>query len=220
MNTPRTPSSWQDTGLDKAASDAGTQRVHDAGQAIEQAKSDLAGVGREAEAQIGAVAEEAKHQIGKMAEAAKSMAGEQKNLLGEQIDSVAQAFKRAAGELEGDESPGAGYVRGLADTLGKLGTTMRDKDVDELATMAVDFGRRQPATFLTAAALAGFAASRFLIASSRNSTARTGQPLAQQGDMAALGDGGIAGGDTTSRPARPDSANSQSSTRDTMGGTI
>ncbi|HHY51427.1 MAG TPA: hypothetical protein GYA10_16970, partial [Alphaproteobacteria bacterium] len=94
MNTPKTPSGWQDAGLDEAESETGRQRLEDAGQAIEQAKSDLADIGREAEAQIGAVAAETKHQIGKLAEAAKGMAGEQKDLLCEQIDSVAQAFKR------------------------------------------------------------------------------------------------------------------------------
>lgn len=218
MNTPRTPSRRQDTGLDKAASDTGTQSVRDAGQAIEKAKSDLADVGREAEAQMGAVAEEAKHQIGKLAEAAKGMAGEQKNLLGDQIDSVAQAFTRVAGELENESSPGAGYVRGLADTLGKLGTAMRDKDVDELASMAVDFGRRQPATFLTAAALAGFAASRFLVASSRSRTAQSAEPLGYESGMG-IGDGSIAG-DAGSRAGRLDTGTSPSSPRDRMGGTF
>lgn len=217
MNTPKTPSGWQDAGLDEAESETGRQRLEDAGQAIEQAKSDLADIGREAEAQIGAVAAETKHQIGKLAEAAKGMAGEQKDLLCEQIDSVAQAFKRVAGELEGEASPSAGYVRGLADTLGRLGTTMRDKDVDELATMAVDFGRRQPATFLTAAALAGFAASRFLVASSRRVT-RSAQPHSQQGAVT-VGDGGLADGGRAARP-RPDAGEGSSSVRDAMGGTI
>ena len=53
----------------------------------------------------------------------------------------------------------------VADGAAKLTTTVRDNDVDQILSMAQDFGRKQPAAFMGAAALLGFAASRFLLAS-------------------------------------------------------
>jgi hypothetical protein len=46
-----------------------------------------------------------------------------------------------------------------------MGKTIEDRDVDDLLGMTQDFGRRQPVAFLGAAALAGFVASRFALAS-------------------------------------------------------
>ena len=55
------------------------------------------------------------------------------------------------------------------DNAEKLSTSIRDNSIDELMSQAQDFGRRQPAVFLGAAALLGFAASRFLLASANRS---------------------------------------------------
>jgi hypothetical protein len=55
----------------------------------------------------------------------------------------------------------------IADNAEKLSAAIRDNDVDQLLGMAQDFGRRQPVAFMGAAALLGFAASRFVTASAK-----------------------------------------------------
>ncbi len=59
-----------------------------------------------------------------------------------------------------------------------LAKQMEGRDLGEVATMAEEFGRKQPLAFLGIAALAGLAASRFLTASAKRSTsAASGSPL-------------------------------------------
>ena len=60
----------------------------------------------------------------------------------------------------------------LADGASRISETVRDNDVDAILSMAQDFGRKQPAAFVGAAALLGFAASRFLLASAKREDQR------------------------------------------------
>jgi hypothetical protein len=87
--------------------------------------------------------------------------------LAEQVGGVAEAIGKAASDLEQSNGPSAQYARMIADNAEKLSSVIRDNDVDQLLGMAQDFGRRQPALFVGAAALLGFAASRFVLASSK-----------------------------------------------------
>ena len=137
----------------------------DAGAALDEAKMLAGQVADEATAAVTQVADQAKAQISEQAERFKGMAGEQKDLFAEQIGGVASAMDKVAGELESTNSSSAKYARMIADNVDQLSSTIRDNDVDGLFNMAQDFGRRQPAAFLGAAALLGFAASRFLMAS-------------------------------------------------------
>ena len=90
------------------------------------------------------------------------------------MDSVVDALNKVVGELD-TSSPVTGYARNIANTVENYAVTVRDSSVDELIAMSQDFGRRQPAVFLGAAALLGFVASRFLVASShRTGTSVTG----------------------------------------------
>ena len=147
-----------------AAPDIETVKA-DAGAALDEAKNLVGQVADEASAAAGQVAEQAKAQISEQTERFKGMAGEQKDLFAEQIGGVASAMDKIASELESTNSTSARYARLIADNADKVSSTIRDNDVDALFNMAQDFGRRQPAAFLGAAALLGFAASRFLMAS-------------------------------------------------------
>jgi len=129
------------------------------------AKTDLADLGAEVSQQAAALGEEAQAQVGELAEKAKGMAGEQKDLLASQLGGVSDALQKVAGELEGNGEASAQYVRMVADGAEKLTGTLRDNSVDDILSIAQDFGRRQPAAFLGLAALLGFAASRFVSAS-------------------------------------------------------
>jgi len=77
-------------------------------------------------------------------------------------------LNKAAEELENSNQPMiAGYARQLAGGVQSVSTTLRARGVEDLFGMVGDFARKQPAMFIGAAALLGFAASRFLLASAK-----------------------------------------------------
>jgi hypothetical protein len=84
-------------------------------------------------------------------------------------------MERVATDLEGQNASSASYARMIADGATKISSTVRDNDVDAIFSMAQDFGRKQPAAFIGAAALLGFAASRFLMASAKRESGRVAQ---------------------------------------------
>jgi hypothetical protein len=174
------PASTQDQAaqsVDKIKADA---------SALKTEAQNLAGsVAAEATEQVGHIADEAKAQAAAAVDKAKGLAGEQKALLAGQIGGVADAMQRVAKDLEDNSGSGAQYARMIADNAEKLSSTIKNNDVDALLNMAQDFGRRQPAAFVGVAALLGFAASRFLLASSSRAT--TG-PAPQPGDETVVSD--------------------------------
>ena len=179
----------------------------DASAAAETAKRDLDKVREEAESSVREIADQAQVQLEQAGEKFKGAAADQKDRLAEELGSVAKAVSRVAEELRNEKAATAGYASSIAGGMRRLSENMRDKDVDELIGMAQDFGRRQPATFMGAAALAGFAASRFLFASShRRHDSR---------DNAATG----AVNYGSASPTYPDGAR-QTAARDAMEGTI
>jgi hypothetical protein len=118
-------------------------------------------------AQAAEIKDAAAAQLGEAAEMAKSFAGEHKNVAAEQIGGVSAALDKVADELAHDEhgAPAAGYARKLAAETRRFSDMLRESSIDDLMGMAQGFGRRQPMAFLGAAALAGFVAGRFAIAS-------------------------------------------------------
>jgi hypothetical protein len=203
------------TGSSVLPSAAERQLKEVAGAAMEAAKHEIGAVKAEAEAQAGAVVEQAKAEIGKAADKAKGMAAEQKEFVSHQIEDVAAAVNRVAGELEANDASTASYARTLADTVNSFSDTLKNKDVDELFGLVEDFGRKQPIAFMGAAALMGFAASRFVMASAK----RRQMPATTQDQYGTgVGDGGISG--NYPGPSRRPAHDTATSTRDPMGGTI
>lgn len=99
-------------------------------------------------------------------EVATNLAEKEKNFAARQMRGIANALQKVGAELEGAEQEAVGqYARKLGNSLQELARDLKDRDLGELAATAEDFGRRQPVAFLSMAALAGFAASRFLTAS-------------------------------------------------------
>jgi hypothetical protein len=150
------------TGKDAIEDDVRTLADH--------ARNDLADLGKEVKEQVGSLKEEASTQLEHVATKAKSLAAEQKDLLTEQIGGVVDAIDKVASELEGNNTASAGYVRVVADGAKKLSSTLKDNDVDAILNKAQDFARQQPVAFMGAAALLGFAASRFVLASATRTT--------------------------------------------------
>lgn len=139
----------------------------DAGTLVDEAKSVAGKVADEAMEQVSTLADRAKEEVGAATDKARSLAADQKDLLAAQVGGVADAMERAASDLEASNGASAQYARLIADNAEKLSATIRDNDVDHLLGMAQDFGRKQPALFMGAAALLGFAASRFVLASAK-----------------------------------------------------
>lgn len=138
----------------------------DLGSATETAKRDLDAIAQKAAAEVASLKEQAGAQLHDATDKAKTFASEQKDLAAGQITGVASAINKVADELDGnDQQMVARYARDLASGLSKFGDNVQNKNVDDLMGMAQNFGRSQPLAFLGAAALAGFVASRFALAS-------------------------------------------------------
>ena len=94
----------------------------------------------------------------------KATLAEQKDSLASSITNAGQMLKQNSGTL-GDQGLGAlagPYINQAADKLSEVGTAIQQKSVDEVIQDTENFGRTQPAYFLAAAAVIGFAAARFL----------------------------------------------------------
>jgi len=162
------------SGTGPGISELRTEASKDLGQATETAKHDLDAIGQQATRDIQDLKQEAGAKAGEAAKKAKSFASDQKALAARQISGVASAINKVADELDVSEQQMVGrYARDLASGLSGLGKTIEDRDVDDLMGMAQDFGRKQPVAFLGAAALAGFVASRFAMASTHRRENRT-----------------------------------------------
>lgn len=149
----------------------GSDTTSGAADLAETARQDLDELGTELKEQVGTLKEEAASQLEDVTSKAKSLASEQKDLLSEQVGGIVEAIEKVAGELEGSDASSAGYVRMVADGAKKLSSTIKDNDVDSILHMAQDFGREKPVAFMGAAALLGFAASRFVLASASRKSA-------------------------------------------------
>lgn len=168
----------------------------DAGAAVNEVQSAAKAVVREAGAQAGEIAEQAKAEISKATDTAREAATDQKQRIAAQVGGVAEAIGHAADELEGSNGEGARYARMIADNAQKLSSTLSEKSVDDLLGIAQDFGRKQPAAFIGAAALLGFAASRFVLASgerAKSPTPDTSMDNDQSADTSSYGNTGTAG---------------------------
>lgn len=142
------------------------EATRDLSNVTEKAKQDLDAVTQRAAEDVRELGHQAGAKVGEATEKAKSFAADQKELAAGQINGLAAAITKVADELDGsDQQTVARYARDLASGLSNVGKTIQDRDVDDLMGLAQDFGRKQPVAFLGAAALAGFMASRFALAS-------------------------------------------------------
>ena len=151
----------------------------DATALMDEAKTAASIVVDEAKDQVESLTDRAKSELNDAAGKAKSLAADQKDVIAEQVGGVADAIGKAAADLEQSNSTSAHYAKLIAENAEKLSDTIRNNDIDQLLGMAQDFGRKQPALFVGAAAMLGFAASRFVLASAKR---REEQPSAAAPD--------------------------------------
>ncbi len=124
----------------------------------------------------------------------------------ERVKSIAGAIRRAADELEGEIPPAATYIRRAADEIETMADSVQRRDVRQLLGDVQSFARRQPAAFLGATVLGGFAVMRLLKApTATNGEGGSASPAAPQSRGTSLVPVGA--------PAAPGDAPTSSGTR-------
>lgn len=135
------------------------------------------------------VAEKASDLRGQATDKARDLASQGKEKAVGALDNVVKMVDDAAATI--DEKVGeqyGAYARRASETISGLATTLRNKDVDDLARDAADFVRKSPAIAIGAAAAVGFLIARAVKAAS----------------TPAGGDAEGEGPDTASAPKAPD----------------
>ncbi|MDC0656641.1 hypothetical protein N6L27_01360 [Leisingera sp. SS27] len=134
----------------------------------QQARSQAAGLGRKAKAAVAGKLREA-------TDAAQSQAAQEVEATADAADAAAGAF--APGSVQAQAaSMVAGHLEDAAHRV-------RSLDIEQTVEDVSAFARRNPLLFLSAAALAGFAATRFLKAHDREAETSGGavrNPASQQ----------------------------------------
>lgn len=163
-----------------AAAPLGVDPILDeAKQAADEVANEAKNIAREAQAKMAEFAEDATQQ-------AKSFAAENKSKIATQVTAFAGALNKAAEELgHADQVIIAGYARDVAHGIDSMAIALRERGVDELMVSIQQFARTRPAAFLGAAALAGFAASRFAKASAHRASQTSAQSPGASPSMAA-----------------------------------
>ncbi|SFB60855.1 hypothetical protein SAMN03159496_05728 [Rhizobium sp. NFR07] len=119
---------------------------------------------------IRSVSDFASREVASASDKANDAATDQKNILAEKLGVVAHALEKVATELDsGDNRDVSKVTRNLGTSLRSASDSIQDRSLSEIAGMAEDFGRKQPLAFLSIAAIAGLAASRFLTSSAPKS---------------------------------------------------
>ncbi len=80
----------------------------------------------------------------------------------ERVKGISAAIRRAADELEHEMPPAATYIRRAADEIDAMTDAVQRRDVRQLLGDVQSFAKRQPAAFLGATVLGGFAIMRLL----------------------------------------------------------
>ena len=150
---------------------------------------------------LGDAQEQAKEKLGQAQEQARGRAQQEidtrSTQAGEQARSMADALRSTSEKLreEGKDGPGQMADR-AAEQVDKVGGYLVDSDSDRILRDAEDFARRQPWVVLAGGVALGFAAARFLTASSAE-RARGGQLAEGSPDVG----NGAASGRTVGSPS-------------------
>ncbi len=145
---------------------------------------------RKAEAAANDTANHAKSVVDDVTAQAKSVANDAKETIrsevttrvdaakgaaAQEVGNVASALRKAAQESRTGSAQERTFGQ-IADSLADASDAISNKDLGTAISDVGNFARRNPLTFLAGAALAGFAVSRFVKASERNSTTTAAEP--------------------------------------------
>lgn len=172
--------------FDRAGSDlraTASEAKARAGEATSRVWDEAAGAYADVKAEAAGMVEEARQQ-------AEGFAERRKHAGAEWADDLARAVHRAADELQGTSPQLARYVREGAASVHQVARAVRGRSVGGLLDDVRGMARRQPLAFFGAAALAGFALSRFL-KSSAPGTQGGGQQAARHTAHQGVHEGGV-----------------------------
>lgn len=150
----------------------GTSASQTTGMQSESRSTGLGDIKEKATQDFREIREAAEAQARSALDKSTEMAAEKKNLIAEQLSGVAEALQKVGSEMKNGETAMVGrYAADLGGSAKRLAEDLKNRDMGEIVSMAEDFGRRQPVAFLGLAAIAGLAASRFVMASGSRSRA-------------------------------------------------
>ncbi len=156
-------------------------------EAADQAKEKAQQAAGQAQDKAQQAAGQAQVKLREQLDQRSSQAAEQINAQASDLRSVSQALRE-----QGKDGP-AGAADRLAEYAEKVGGYLRDKDSHALLADAEDFGRQRPWAAAAGGLALGFAASRFLKASSsQRYQSRTAAPQPDRGDAPAVASSGDA----------------------------
>jgi hypothetical protein len=152
--------------------------------------------------------EKAQEAASKASDTVRTQVDQRSTEAGKKIASTASDFRSVGDELrkQGKDGP-ARVADQAAERIEQIGSWLRDSDSDRILGDIEDFGRRQPWAFALGGLALGFAASRFLKASSaqryeqRQLSASTRGNTPGNGPSPSFGDPGSYGRATTRPPA-------------------
>jgi len=101
-------------------------------------------------------------------EGVRSSLTEQKDTAASSLGSFAGALRKAARESDSGEGTATRMAEWAADGLERVSSTLRTKDLNGMVRELESFARSQPVAFFVCAAAAGFLATRFLKAGTRD----------------------------------------------------
>jgi hypothetical protein len=112
---------------------------------------------------------------------ADDLANQGKQAGADKAQGFAGAVRRVADDLETTSPEIAKHVRTAADSIEGIAGSLRERSVGSLIEEVSGFARRQPAAFIGAAVLAGFAVSRFAKSSAASAAATASSPTTPSG---------------------------------------
>lgn len=142
---------------------------------------------------------------------AKDKVEDLRGVAADKVDTLADGIRAAASEFEGNDiGHMSDYVTELADSLGRLSSSMRDKTGDDLLKEVTRLARDNPALFVTGSIAVGFGLSRFAKASASSPAGRS---------SGARASAGVAGNTESSGPvaSRAESASTPAGTSGASG---
>jgi ElaB/YqjD/DUF883 family membrane-anchored ribosome-binding protein len=144
-----------------------SEQAMEAGREFKDKAVELAGTSTDKlKDQASELGSAAKDMAGQATDKVKEAVSERKNAGADYVTSLAETIRRAGREFDNDLPIAGKYIRKAASQVDNFADSVRTGDFNDLVRNSQSFARRQPTAFLGIAALAGFAAVRFLKSSS------------------------------------------------------
>ncbi|MGI4957361.1 MAG: hypothetical protein ACRYGI_07155, partial [Janthinobacterium lividum] len=120
----------------------------------------LADMANKAPAMANQAADKASSLLGQVKDKATTAVESRKHDLADRVDEIAGAVHKSSEQFEGQDWIASAIERGAAE-LSTVATALRENDLNGMIGQVRNFARQQPAAFIGASLVAGFALARF-----------------------------------------------------------